>query len=68
MLPPEHLRHFCPMKHCINDEIHPLVVRENMLKKLFERGGYSNKYIKKTVMSNEGYKNLPSTSPGFEDL
>ena len=51
-----------------NDELHPLVVRENMLKKLFERGGYSNKYIKKTVMSNEGYKNLPSTSPGFEDL
>lgn len=51
-----------------NDELHPLVVRENMLKKLFERGNYSNKYIKKTVMSNEGYKNLPSTSPGFEDL
>lgn len=51
-----------------NDELHPLVVRENQLKKLFERGGYSNRYIKKTVMSNEGYKNLPSTSPGFEDL
>ncbi len=51
-----------------NDELHPLVVRENMLKKLFERGNYSNKYIKKTVISNEGYKNLPSTSPGFEDL
>lgn len=51
-----------------NDELHPLVVRENQLKKLFERGGYSNKYIKKTVMSNAGYKNLPSTSPGFEDL
>lgn len=51
-----------------NDELHPLVVRENQLKKLFERGGYSSKYIKKTVMSNEGYKNLPSTSPGFEDL
>lgn len=51
-----------------NDEIHPLVVRENMLKKLFERGNYSNKYIKKTVMSNDGYKNLPATSPGFEDL
>ena len=51
-----------------NDELHPLVVRENQLKKLFERGGYSNKYIKKTVMSNSGYKNLPSTSPGFEDL
>ena len=51
-----------------NDELHPLVVRENMLKKLFERGNYSSKYIRKTVMSNEGYKNLPSTSPGFEDL
>lgn len=51
-----------------NDELQPLVVRENTLKKLFVRGGYSNKYIKKTVMSNPGYKNLPSTSPGFEDL
>ena len=51
-----------------NDELHPLVVRENMLNKLFERGNYSSKYIKKTVMSNDGYKNLPSTSPGFEDL
>ena len=29
-----------------NDELHPLVVRENQLKKLFERGGYSSKYIK----------------------
>lgn len=51
-----------------NDEIHPLVVRENTLKKLFERGNYSNKYIKKTVLTNPGYKDLPSTSPGFEDL
>lgn len=51
-----------------NDEIHPLVDRENKLRKLFVRGNYSDKYIKKTVMSNEGYKNLPSTSPGFEDL
>ncbi len=51
-----------------NDELHPLVVRENMLKNLFERGNYSNKYIKKTVMANDGYKNLPSTSPGFEEL
>ena len=51
-----------------NDEIHPLVDRENKLKQLFVRGNYSDKYIKKTVMSNDGYKNLPSTSPGFEDL
>jgi len=51
-----------------DDNLHPLVNRENTLKKLFERGNYTNKYIKKTVFSNEGYRNLPSTSPGFEDL
>lgn len=50
------------------NEMHPLVNRENTLKKLFEKGNYSNKYIKKTVHSNSGYKNLPATSPGFEDL
>ena len=46
----------------------PLVQRENILKKLFEKGCCSNKYIKKTVYANEGYKNLPLTSPGFEEL
>jgi len=46
----------------------PLVKRENTLKKLFEKGGCSNKYIKKSVYANEGYKNLPLTSPGFENL
>ena len=51
-----------------DDNLHPLVDRENTLKKLFEKGNYTNKYIKKTVVQNEGYKNLPSTSPGFEDL
>lgn len=51
-----------------DQNIHPLVVRENTLKKLFEKGNYSNKYIKKTVQSNKGYRNLPATSPGFEDL
>ncbi len=51
-----------------NDQLHPLVNREYQLKQLFERGNYSNKYIKKSVMSNKGYANLPSTSPGFEDL
>ena len=51
-----------------NDELHPLVVRENTLRKLFIRGEYTDKYIKKTVISNEGYKDLPSTSPGFESL
>ena len=43
----------------------PLVMRENVLKQLLEKGNYSNKYIKKTVYANEGYKNLPLTSPGF---
>lgn len=51
-----------------DENLHPLVTRENTLKKLFERGDYTNKYIKKTVYSNPGYKDLPSTSPGFEDL
>jgi len=45
-----------------------LVQRENTLKKIFERGNCTNKYIKKTVYSNQGYQNLPETSPGFEDL
>ena len=42
-----------------------LVTRENILKQLLEKGNYTNKYIKKTVFANEGYKNLPLTSPGF---
>lgn len=44
-----------------------LVSRENMLKKLFIKGDYSSKYIKKAVYTNPGYKNLPTRSPGFED-
>ncbi len=51
-----------------NENLHPLVTRENTLKDLFEKGNYSNKYIKKSVHSNRGYRNLPQTSPGFEDL
>lgn len=51
-----------------NQEASPLVVRENTLKKLLEKGDYTNKYIKKAVMTNSGYKNLPSYSPGFNDL
>ena len=51
-----------------DENLSPLVTRENTLKKLFEKGNYSSKYIRKTVQSNEGYKGLPATSPGFEDL
>ena len=51
-----------------NDESSSLVKRENTLKKLLEKGNHTNKYIKKSVMQNSGYKNLPSYSPGFEDL
>ena len=43
----------------------PLVMRENVLKQLLEKGNFTNKYIKKTVYANDGYKNLPLTSPGF---
>ncbi len=50
-----------------NDSMHPLVVRENTLKKLFIKGNYTSKYIRKTVFANPGYSNLPSRSPGFED-
>lgn len=42
-----------------------LVTRENILKQLLEKGNCTNKYIKKTVYANQGYKNLPLTSPGF---
>lgn len=49
-----------------NDIESPLVTRENVLKQLLEKGNYTNKYIKKTVYANEGYKNLPLTSPGYD--
>lgn len=51
-----------------SDQLHPLVDRENKLKKLLEKGNYTNRYIKKAVMQNSGYKNLPSYSPGFDRL
>ena len=44
-----------------------LVTRENILKQLLEKGNNTNKYIKKTVFANEGYKNLPLTSRGFKN-
>ncbi len=50
------------------ETLHPLVVREDTLKKLFEKGNYTSKYIKKTVHQNKGYENLPATSPGFDNL
>lgn len=46
----------------------PLVQREKTLKKIFERGDHTSKYIRKTVYSNDAYKKLPETSPGFESL
>ncbi len=51
-----------------NNESDSLVKRENTLKKLLEKGDYTNKYIKKTVLQNSGYKGLPTYSPGFENL
>ena len=48
-----------------------LVKRENTLRKLLEKGrqaGKPSQYIKKAVMQNSGYKNLPSYSPGFDKL
>lgn len=47
---------------------HPLVERENVIKKLFIRGDYTSKYIHKFVITNKGYQNLPERSYGFEEL
>lgn len=52
----------------VNMNTDSLVQRENTLSSLLQRGGYTNKYIKKTVYSNAGYQNLPESSPGFEPL
>lgn len=46
---------------------HPLTTRENVIGKLFEKGNYTDTYIRKSIISNPGYQNLPSRSPGFED-
>lgn len=51
-----------------NVESNALVKRENTLKKLFEKGGHTPKYIKKAVYQNKGYQGLPLTSPGFKEL
>jgi len=54
-----------------NQDTSALVKRENTLKKLLEKGreaGKPNQYIKKAVLNNSGYKNLPSYSPGFDNL
>ena len=51
----------------LENEPHPLVDRENTIKRLFLKGNYTDKYIRKSVMTNAGYQNLPSRSPGFED-
>lgn len=51
-----------------NVENNALVKRENTLKKLFEKGNNSPKYIKKSVYQNKGYQGLPLTSPGFQEL
>ena len=50
------------------ENLSPLVNREDNLKKMFEKGNYSDKYIKKEVRQNPGYRGLPQTSPGFENL
>lgn len=56
----------CDKQPNLNDIAHPLVTRENLLKKLLEKGNYTDKYIKKSVFSNPSYSSLPVRSPGFE--
>lgn len=57
----------CDKQPHLEEITHPLVTRENILKKLLEKGEYTNKYIKKSVFSNPSYSTLPVRSPGFED-
>ena len=51
-----------------NNKESSLVARENILKQLLEKGNGTDKYIRKTVYSNPGYKNLPITSPGYGEI
>ena len=58
---------FCEDNPELSQISHPLANRENIIKKLFEKGDYTDKYIRKAIIANPGYQNLPSRSPGFED-
>ena len=58
---------FCDDNPSLTTISHPLATRENIIKKLFEKGDYTDTYIRKSIISNPGYQNLPSRSPGFED-
>lgn len=54
-------------KPSVGEINHPLVYRENTIKRMFIKGNYTDKYIRKSIMTNAGYQTLPSRSPGFED-
>lgn len=45
---------------------YPLVRRLNTLNDLFIKANYRNTYIRKVVKTNDGYRDLPVRSPGFE--
>ena len=47
------------------DDVDLFICPSKFMKGKLEKGNFTNKYIKKTVYSNSGYKNLPLTSPGF---
>lgn len=51
----------------LENEKGTLVKRENYIRKIFLSGNKTDKYIRKVVKTNPSYKNLPETSPGFED-
>lgn len=44
----------------------PLVRRLNTLNDLFIKANYTSKYLEKVVKTNDGYRDLPVRSPGFE--
>lgn len=50
-----------------NKTDYPLVRRLNTLNDLFIKANYKSTYIHKIVKTNDGYRDLPVRSPGFED-
>lgn len=46
---------------------HPLVVRENIIKKFLIDANYSHKYIEKQIISNKSYLGYEKTSPEYND-
>lgn len=50
-----------------NEQSYLVGKRENIIRKYFLTGNKTDKYIRRIVKTNQAYKDLPETSPGFEN-